>query len=320
MADYCKGFKLLPNLYKLLIISFLFTKILILISCLIRVAFITLLERKILGYIQYRKGPNKVYFMGIFQPFADAIKLFTKIKLFINFINYFFYFLSPLLALSLILFLWINISIFFSIGLTTEFEIIFILIISRLNIYSIIFSGWSRNSKYAILGSYRGIAQSISYEVSLSFIIISIFVFYLNLNFLNFSYSQNYSYFFFRFFFLCLIWFFSILAETNRTPFDLAEGESELVSGFNIEYSGTEFALIFIAEYGNIIFIRFISRLIFFGGWKLIFLKIFFFCLFFLILRGTLIRIRYDKLIFLSWKIILPNSIFILIIFFIIYF
>lgn len=138
--------------------------------------------------------------------------------------------------------------------------------ISRLSIYSIIFSGWARNSKYSILGSYRGIAQSISYEVSFSFIIITIFLFNNKLIFFNFEFIQQWVFYFFRFFVLFLIWFFSILAETNRTPFDLSERESELVSGFNIEYGGFEFALIFIAEYGNIIFIRVISRLIFLGG------------------------------------------------------
>nr|WNO15753.1 NADH dehydrogenase subunit 1 [Laelaps sp. 1 JO-2023a] len=300
--------------------SFFFIKLIIILSSLISVAFITLLERKILSYIQYRKGPNKVSFTGILQPITDAIKLFTKMKLFLNFSNFFLYFFSPLISLILMLLLWTSIPLnFFSLS-SSNYEIIFIIMISSLNIYSIIFSGWSSNSKYAILGSYRSIAQSISYEVSFSFIIISIFIFNINLNFTNFYFIQNYYFFLYSFFIIFLMWFFSVLAETNRTPFDLAEGESELVSGFNIEYGGVEFALIFMAEYGNILFMSFITSILFFGGKNFLFFKILIFSTLFLIIRGTLIRMRYDNLMFLSWKIILPNSIILLLMFFIFYF
>uniref|UniRef100_A0AAU6QDH4 NADH-ubiquinone oxidoreductase chain 1 n=1 Tax=Laelaps chini TaxID=2902761 RepID=A0AAU6QDH4_9ACAR len=299
--------------------SILILKMIILICSLISVAFVTLLERKILSYIQYRKGPNKLGTSGIFQPFADAVKLFSKMKIFLNFSNMFLYFISPLIALTLMVFLWFSISFNFCNNLTINFEMIFILMISSLNIYSTIFSGWASNSKYAILGSYRGIAQSISYEVSLSFLIISVFIFNINFNFMNFSFIQNNLYFILSYFIMFLMWFFSILAETNRTPFDLAEGESELVSGFNIEYGGIEFALIFMAEYGNILFMSFLTSIMFLGGMNFLFLKMIFITSLFLIIRGTLIRMRYDNLMFLSWKIILPNSIILLMILFIMF-
>uniref|UniRef100_A0AAU6PB59 NADH-ubiquinone oxidoreductase chain 1 n=1 Tax=Echinolaelaps traubi TaxID=3119979 RepID=A0AAU6PB59_9ACAR len=300
--------------------SIFFIKLLIIICCLVSVAFITLLERKILGYIQSRKGPNKISMFGILQPIADAIKLFSKMKLFLLYSNNFLYFLSPVISIIFMLFLWLSISNSFYYNLSMNFEMIFILMISSLNVYSIIFSGWASNSKYAILGSYRGIAQSISYEVSFSFIIISIFIFNMNLNFMNFKYLQNNFIYLLFFFILFLMWFFSILAETNRTPFDLSEGESELVSGFNIEYGGIEFAMIFMAEYGNILFLSYLTSILFLGGKSFLFLKMIFIMMLFLIIRGTLIRMRYDNLMFLSWKIILPNSIMILTIFFIFYF
>uniref|UniRef100_A0AB74RXR3 NADH-ubiquinone oxidoreductase chain 1 n=1 Tax=Echinolaelaps echidninus TaxID=2759148 RepID=A0AB74RXR3_9ACAR len=297
-----------------------FLKIIMIISTLISVAFITLVERKILSYIHYRKGPNKLALIGILQPIADAIKLFSKMKLFLNFFNSILYFSSPILALTLMLFLWSSIHFNYFNFFTMNYEMIFILVISSMNIYTIIFAGWSSNSKYAILGSYRGIAQSISYEVSFSFIIISIFIFMNNLNFNNFYFIQI-IYFFFSFLPIFFLWFLTILAETNRTPFDLTEGESELVSGFNIEFSGIEFAIIFMAEYGNILFMSLISSILFLGGNNiLIFIKIMFFSILFLIIRGTLVRMRYDKLMFLSWKSILPNSIFFLIFFFMIFY
>uniref|UniRef100_UPI0030E06590 NADH dehydrogenase subunit 1 n=1 Tax=Echinolaelaps fukienensis TaxID=2902762 RepID=UPI0030E06590 len=299
--------------------SIFFIKLLILICCLVSVAFVTLLERKILGFIQMRKGPNKISIWGIFQPIADAMKLFTKMKLFLFFSNNFLYFLSPIISIILMLFLWMSIPIFNHKMLSMTYEIIFILMISSLNIYSVIFSGWASNSKYAILGSYRSIAQSISYEVSFSFIIISIFIFNFNLNLNNFEFLQK-KIKMFLFLFLFVMWFFTILAETNRTPFDLSEGESELVSGFNIEYSGIEFALIFMAEYGNILFMSYLSSILFLGGSSFFFLKMIFILMLFLIIRGTLIRMRYDNLMFLSWKIILPNSIIILTLFFILFF
>nr|WHL46316.1 NADH dehydrogenase subunit 1 [Echinolaelaps echidninus] len=300
--------------------SILIIKLILIISSLISVAFITLVERKILSYIHYRKGPNKLALIGILQPIADAIKLFTKMKLFLNFSNMILYFFSPILALTLMLFLWSSIHFNNFSNFTMDYEMIFILMISSMNIYTIIFAGWSSNSKYAILGSYRGIAQSISYEVSFSFIIISIFIFSNNLNFNNFYFIQI-LFFLISFMPVFFLWFMTILAETNRTPFDLTEGESELVSGFNIEFGGVEFAIIFMAEYGNILFMSLLTSILFLGGNSIfLMIKIMIFSILFLIIRGTLVRMRYDKLMFLSWKSILPNSIFFLIFFFMIFY
>ncbi|NP_758885.2 NADH dehydrogenase subunit 1 (mitochondrion) [Varroa destructor] len=290
--------------------SFVFLKIFIIINILLSIAFITLLERKILGYIQYRKGPNKLGIMGLLQPFSDAIKLFSKNKLDLNYYNKIIYFISPMMALTLMLSFWMMIYFPFSKGKSINYEFLMFLFISSMSIYPIIFSGWSSNSKYAILGAYRGVAQTISYEVSFSFILISLLILNNNINLSNLNIIQmNFKWLIFGFFPMFLIWMTILMAETNRTPFDLAESESELVSGFNIEYSGLEFALIFMAEYGNIIFMSFVTSMLFLGGSSyFLTLKILIISILFLIIRGTLIRYRYDMLMYMAWKTILPFS------------
>lgn len=216
-----------------------------------------------------------------------------------------------MIALTLILSFWMIIYFPFSKGKSINYEFLIFLFISSIRIYPIIFSGWSSNSKYAILGAYRGVAQTISYEVSFSFILISLLILNNNINLSNLNIIQiNFKWLIFGFFPIFLIWITILIAETNRTPFDLAESESELVSGFNIEYRGLEFALIFIAEYGNIIFIRFVTSILFLGGSSyFLTLKILIIRILFLIIRGTLIRYRYDILIYIAWKTILPFSI-----------
>ncbi len=292
---------------------------LILIVCvLVSIAFLTLLERKVLGYIQIRKGPNKVGFLGLIQPFSDAIKLFTKEQIYPFISNFNLYYFSPILNLFLALFLWICIP-FISINVTFNLTLLFFLSVSSLRVYTIILAGWSSNSNYALLGRLRSIAQTISYEVRLALILLSFLFLIISLNILDFIKYQEYIWFFYLFFPLCLIWIVSGLAETNRTPFDFAEGESELVSGFNVEYRSGGFAIIFLAEYGNILFIRIICVFIFLGA-NLIRL-IFFFKLglirfLWLWVRGTLPRYRYDKLIYLAWKGYLPISLNYLIFFF----
>nr|YP_009694126.1 NADH dehydrogenase subunit 1 [Sphaeronemoura acutispina]QEI04394.1 NADH dehydrogenase subunit 1 [Sphaeronemoura acutispina] len=284
---------------------------LILVVCvLVGVAFLTLLERKVLGYIQIRKGPNKVGFVGIPQPFSDAIKLFTKEQTYPVLSNYLPYYFSPVFSLFLSLLVWMIIP--YGVGLYTfNLGLIFFLACTSLGVYTVMIAGWSSNSNYALLGGLRAVAQTISYEVSLALILLS-FVFliggYTLSNFLNY---QELVWFIFLTFPLALSWFASCLAETNRTPFDFAEGESELVSGFNVEYSSGGFALIFLAEYASILFMSMLFCVIFLGCDiynLLFFVKLAFISFMFIWARGTLPRFRYDKLMYLAWKSFLPLS------------
>lgn len=270
----------------------------------IRIAFITLLERKVLAFVQIRLGPNKVSLYGIFQPFADALKLLSKGQLILFTSNKFLYFFTPgFLFLSILLF-WLSVESKFNLGF--EFNVLFFLFLRRISVYFLIGSGWASNSKYGILGAYRALAQVISYEVSLSFYFLSFFIFSNNFSFLNLSRYQELNYLFTLNIILFILWIVVSLAETNRTPFDFAEGESELVSGFNIEYGSGLFVVIFLAEYGALLFISKLTRIIFFANSNL-FLIINLFLV--LLIRGVFIRFRYDFLIRLAWKILLPLSI-----------
>nr|YP_010894819.1 NADH dehydrogenase subunit 1 [Amiota dentata]WJW73332.1 NADH dehydrogenase subunit 1 [Amiota dentata] len=284
--------------------------LLLIICVLVSVAFLTLLERKVLGYIQIRKGPNKVGIMGIPQPFCDAIKLFTKEQVYPLLSNYLSYYISPIFSLFLSLVLWMCMPFFvklysFNLGL------LFFLCCTSLGVYTVMVAGWSSNSNYALLGGLRAMAQTISYEVSLALILLS-FVFLIgSYNLLGFYYYQYYIWFFVILFPMALIWFVISLAETNRTPFDFAEGESELVSGFNVEYSSGGFALIFLAEYASILFMSMLFCVIFLGCNIFSFtfyLKLMFISFMFIWVRGTLPRFRYDKLMYLSWKCFLSFS------------
>nr|YP_009422169.1 NADH dehydrogenase subunit 1 [Aquatica lateralis]BBA21832.1 NADH dehydrogenase subunit 1 [Aquatica lateralis]BDE56945.1 NADH dehydrogenase subunit 1 [Aquatica lateralis] len=300
--------------YLLLFISYF-----ILVLCvLIGVAFLTLFERKILGYIQIRKGPNKVGFMGLIQPFSDAIKLFCKEQANPLMSNYFSYYFSPVFNLFLSLLLWFCLP-FFSGFLHFSLGFLFFLCCSSLSVYTIMIAGWSSNSNYSLLGGLRCVAQTISYEVSLAIILLSFLFLITSISIFDLMIYQEYIWFFFISIPLSMIWFTSSLAETNRTPFDFAEGESELVSGFNVEYSGGGFALIFMAEYASILFMSMIFVFIFFSG-CLVNLMFFFLVLFmsfmFIWVRGTLPRYRYDKLMYLAWKSFLPVSLNFLMFFF----
>uniref|UniRef100_A0AAU7YU31 NADH-ubiquinone oxidoreductase chain 1 n=1 Tax=Hepialus lagii (nomen nudum) TaxID=3140519 RepID=A0AAU7YU31_9NEOP len=296
------------NLYEYMMIFI--GMILLILGVLIGVAFLTLLERKILGYIQIRKGPNKVGIMGILQPFAEAVKLFTKENIYPNMSNYMSYMYSPIISFFLSLLIWVIIPynmnlFFFSLG------ILFFLCCTSMGVYSTMIAGWSSNSNYALLGSLRAVAQAISYEVSMILIMLSSILMILDFNLMKFYEFQNYLWFIFMMFPLSLIWFSSSLAETNRTPFDFAEGESELVSGFNVEYSGGGFALIFMAEYSSILFMSLLFSIMYLGGYNLslfFYFKMIFISYSFIWVRGTLPRFRYDKLMYLAWKIYLPLS------------
>lgn len=273
---------------------------------LLSVAFLTLLERKILGYIQLRKGPNKVGFIGLLQPFSDGLKLFTKEITFPTLSNIFPYLLSPVLALTLSLIGW-RIIPFYRYRVIFNHSLLLFLCIIRISVYTIITAGWSSNSKYSLLGAIRAGAQTISYEVSLILALLSPLILWGTYNFQVVleivPYVGNLIILLLP---ITLIWLVTILAETNRTPFDLAEGESELVSGFNTEYRRVGFALIILAEYSSILLISFVSILIFSRINVLLFSFVVYI---FLWSRGSYPRYRYDNLISLSWKSFLPISI-----------
>nr|CAH59802.1 NADH dehydrogenase subunit 1 [Zygaena fausta elodia]CAH59803.1 NADH dehydrogenase subunit 1 [Zygaena fausta fassnidgei] len=284
--------------------------IMLILGVLIGVAFLTLLERKVLGYIQIRKGPNKVGIMGILQPFSDAIKLFTKEQTYPLFSNYLSYYFSPIISFILSLMIWLLIPYYFNM-ISFNLGLMFFLCCTSLGVYSVMVAGWSSNSNYALLGGLRSVAQTISYEVSLVLIMMSAIIFIMDFNLIMLNEYQNIIWFFFLMIPLSLCWFSSSLAETNRTPFDFAEGESELVSGFNIEYSSGGFALIFMAEYSSILFMSMFFCLMYLGGYNLsliFYLKLAFISFLFLWVRGTLPRYRYDKLMYLAWKSYLPIS------------
>lgn len=292
------------------ILLFIISRLLLIIFVLVRVAFLTLLERKVLGYIQIRKGPSKVGIIGIPQPFCDAIKLFTKEQTYPLLSNYISYYFSPIFSLFLSLLVWICIPLFIKL-FSFNLGLLFFLCCTRLGVYTVMIAGWSSNSNYALLGGLRAVAQTISYEVSLALVLLS-FIFIINgYNILIFYKYQLFIWFLFIIFPIALVWFRISLAETNRTPFDFAEGESELVSGFNVEYRRGGFALIFLAEYTRILFIRILFCVIFLGGDLfsfIFFLKLTFISFLFIWVRGTLPRFRYDKLIYLAWKSFLPFS------------
>lgn len=284
--------------------------LILLICVMVGVAFLTLFERKILGYIQIRKGPNKVGLWGLLQPFSDAVKLFTKEQVNPYVSNFVIYYICPVFSLFLALIVW---SCFpyllklysFNLGL------LFFLVCISLGVYGVILAGWSSNSRYSLLGGLRSVAQTISYEVSLALILISYIFLLGGFNIILFYIKQEYIWFIFMGFPLAYVWLISSLAETNRTPFDFAEGESELVSGFNVEYSRGGFALIFLAEYARILFIRILFVLIFLGGdiiRELFYLKLIFIGYIFIWVRGTIPRYRYDKLMNLAWKRFLSIS------------
>nr|YP_009487679.1 NADH dehydrogenase subunit 1 [Anopheles sawyeri]AWB98393.1 NADH dehydrogenase subunit 1 [Anopheles sawyeri] len=284
--------------------------LLLVICVMVGVAFLTLLERKVLGYIQIRKGPNKVGFNGLLQPFSDAVKLFTKEQTYPLVSNYISYYFSPVFSLFLSLLIWMCIPYLIKLY-SFNLGVLFFLCCTSLGVYTVMIAGWSSNSNYALLGGLRAAAQTISYEVSLALILLSFIFLIGNYNFLNFYNYQSYTWFIFFCFPLGLVWLASCLAETNRTPFDFAEGESELVSGFNIEYSSGGFALIFLAEYSSILFMSMLFVVIFLGGdiySLLFFFKLTFISFIFIWVRGTLPRFRYDKLMYLAWKSFLPLS------------
>nr|URH16249.1 NADH dehydrogenase subunit 1 [Plecturocebus bernhardi] len=289
--------------------------LLLIIPALIAMAFLTLTERKILGYMQFRKGPNIVGPYGVLQPIADAMKLFTKEPLLPTTSTTVLYVIAPTLALSIALLLWTPLPmplplINFNLGL------LFMLAISSLAVYSILWSGWASNSKYALMGALRAVAQTISYEVTLAIILLSVLLMSGSFNLHSLITTQEHLWLLLPSWPLAMMWFISTLAETNRAPFDLTEGESELVSGFNIEYAAGSFALFFMAEYMNIIMMNALTTTIFLATphaplapelYTANFMtKTLLLTTLFLWIRTAYPRFRYDQLMHLLWKKFLP--------------
>jgi NADH-quinone oxidoreductase subunit H len=294
--------------------------LIIILPILLAVAFLTLLERKLLASVQLRRGPNLVGFFGLLQPLADGLKLFVKETIIPSQSSNLVFIFAPLISLSVSLMGWAIIPFYKNIVFSDlDLGLLFFFSISSLAVYGIIVAGWSSNSKYAFLGSLRSAAQMISYEVSLGLVLLNLLIYSNSLNLTQIIMAQEFCWFVFPFFFIFLLFFVSSLAETNRPPFDLPEAEAELVAGYIVEYASTMFAFFFIGEYANIILNSVLASILFLGGWFSFFnfetnngfllffiVKILFMLFLFIMVRATLPRYRYDQLMQIGWKFILP--------------
>ncbi len=296
----------------------------ILIPVLLSVAYFTYYERKVIALMQIRRGPNVVGPFGLLQPIADGLKLFLKEIIIPSGANRGVFIIAPMLTFGLALIAWAVIP--FDEGLVLadiNVGILYLFAISSLGVYGVLMAGWASNSKYAFLGALRSAAQMVSYEVSMGFVIITVLLLVGSLNLSDIVLAQKDMWFIFPLFPMAVIFFISTLAETNRLPFDLPEAEAELVAGYNVEYSGIAFALLFLGENVNIILMSGLTVVLFMGGWlppldmapftwlpgwMWFAAKIVFVLFFFLWIRATFPRYRYDQLMRLGWKVFLPVS------------
>ena len=306
-------------------LTFIFVSLLIIvIPLLIAVAYFTLVERKFMGSMQRRRGPNVVGFMGLLQPLADGLKLFAKETVLPSNANILLFLLAPVMTFVLSLMGWIVIP-FNENAVISDVNIgaLYLFAISSLSVYGIIIAGWSSNSKYPFLGALRSAAQMVSYEVSIGFIVVAVVVCTGSFNLSEIILAQTRIWFIVPLFPMFIMFFISALAETNRHPFDLPEAEAELVSGYNVEYSAMGFALFFLGEYANMLIMSAMTSILFLGGWLPLLnifpfnwipesfwfsLKIAIFVIAFVWARAALPRYRYDQLMSLGWKSFLPLS------------
>ncbi|MBN9561627.1 MAG: NADH-quinone oxidoreductase subunit NuoH [Alphaproteobacteria bacterium] len=296
----------------------------LLVPLLIMVAYLTYAERKVLAAIQLRRGPNVVGPFGLLQPFADAIKMLMKETVIPSGSNRLLFLLAPMLTFGLAMVAWAVIPVNEGWAIADiNVGILYLFAISSLGVYGVIIAGWASNSKYAFLGALRSAAQMVSYEVSMGFVIVSVLLCVGSLNLTDIVLAQQTIWFCIPLFPMFIVFFISTLAETNRSPFDLPEGESEIVAGFFVEYSSLSFGLFFLGEYANMILMSGLTTILFLGGWLAPFgvvpftwipgpiwfiLKVCL-CLFvFIWVRGTFPRYRYDQLMRLGWKVFLPLS------------
>src|SRR5262245_53407440 len=317
MADFLQGYALPGAIIVAQILA-------LVVPLLVAIAFLTLAERKVIAAMQLRKGPNVVGPFGLLQPFADGLKLLLKETIIPSGANRVVFVMAPILTFLLSLIAWAVIPFDYGMVLADiNVGVLYLFAISSLGVYGIIMAGWASNSKYAFLGALRSAAQMVSYEVSIGFVIITVLLCVGSLNLTQIVLAQKTVWFAIPLFPMFVIFFISALAETNRSPFDLPEGESEIVAGYFVEYSSMSFALFFLGEYGAMILMSGMTSILFLGGWLppfdiapftwipgpiWLFAKIAF-CLFvFLWVRATLPRYRYDQLMRLGWKVFLPFS------------
>ncbi|WP_145134056.1 NADH-quinone oxidoreductase subunit NuoH [Roseomonas gilardii] len=294
----------------------------LLVPLLIAVAYLTYAERKVLAAMQYRRGPNVVGPFGLLQPFADALKMMTKETIIPTGASRLLFIMAPMITFVLAMLAWAVIPVNDGWAIANiNVGVLYLFAISSLGVYGIIIAGWASNSKYAFLGALRSAAQMVSYEVSMGLIIVTVLMCVGSLNLTDIVRAQEHVWFAIPLFPMFIIFFISILAETNRAPFDLPEGESELVAGFFVEYSSMTFGLFFLGEYANMILMSALTTILFLGGWyppmdvaplnwvpgPLWFILKILICLFvFLWVRATFPRYRYDQLMRLGWKVFLP--------------